>query len=166
MLVVSGIADSTFEAKLLLQTVIEDGSALDKLKEFVAAQGGDASYVDDTSKFTLGAVCEEIPALSDGFITAIDCDEIGICSLILGGGRETKESEIDLGVGLVLHKKKGDYVKAGESLATIYGNDPEKVKTAIDRFRGAYHFGAEAGVLPPFIHGYVEEDGTVVYGTV
>ena len=76
---------------------------------------------------------------------------MGIVSLILGGGRETKESEIDLSVGLVLRKKVGDYVNAGESLAVIHANDPEKLRQAKERVCNTYHFSEESVERPAFI---------------
>ena len=86
---------------------------------------------------------EEICAKESGFLQKIVCDEVGICSLLLGGGREKKEDTIDPAVGLVLHKKKGDKVQAGESLATIYANDPEKLLQAKERFLQAITIGEE-----------------------
>ena len=87
----------------------------------------------------------------------IDCEEIGICSLLLGGGRETKESEIDLSVGLILHKKAGDYVEAGESLATIHANDRQKLMMAKERFLKAYHMTPQRVAKRPLIKGLVTE---------
>lgn len=140
MLVAGGKADNESEARDMLKDVIEKGKALDKLAEFVKAQGGDPTYVYEPDKFEQARICEEIPAPQSGYIQKIVCDEIGICSLILGGGRETKESEIDLSVGLILHKKVGDKVETGESLATIYANDEIKCKQAKERFLAAYTF--------------------------
>lgn len=143
MLLAGGKAQSEAEAVEKLQAVIDNGAALDKLAEFVAAQGGDATYVYEPDKFIKAGICEEIPAPTGGYVQKIVCDEIGICSLILGGGRETKESEIDLSVGLILHKKVGDEVRAGESLATIYANHAEKCEAAKKRFLAAYDIQPE-----------------------
>lgn len=143
MLIAGGIAKDDSQAKGMLQNAVESGRALDKLAEFVAAQGGDVSPVHDTSLLPQASIVEDIVSEQEGYIEKIICDEIGICSLILGGGRETKESEIDLSVGLVLHKKVGDYVKKGEALATIHANDKQKLKTAKARFLKAYHFSPE-----------------------
>lgn len=153
MLLAGGRAASEEEAKALLQQVIVDGSALKKLSEFVEAQGGDAKAVYDTSLLPKAAIVEPIPATQEGYITKIACDEIGICSLILGGGRETKESEIDLSVGLVLEKKVGDYVKTGEPLAYIHANDREKLAAAKKRFYAAYTIGECKPEAQPFIKG-------------
>ncbi|OYP46358.1 thymidine phosphorylase, partial [Lachnotalea glycerini] len=121
-------AKSIEEAREKLYGTIEDKSALAKFAQFVKAQGGNAAPIYDTSLLPKASIIEEIVSEKEGYVEHIITDEIGIVSLILGGGRETKESEIDLAVGLVLHKKVGDYVKMGESLATIYANDKEKLK--------------------------------------
>jgi pyrimidine-nucleoside phosphorylase len=93
--------------------------------------------------FEKAAITEPIVSEQEGYISHIECDEIGICSLILGGGRETKESEIDLSVGLVLEKKKGDYVKCGDVLAYLHANDADKARVARERFLKAYHIASE-----------------------
>ena len=143
MLVAGQKAENELQARGMLQEVIDNGKALDKLAEFVQAQGGDPSYVYEPDKLELASIREEIPAPAGGYIQSIVCDEIGICSLILGGGRETKESEIDLSVGLLLHKKVGDKVEAGESLATVYAKDADKCRQAKERFLSAYTIASE-----------------------
>lgn len=138
MVVAAGKANDILTASQMLQKCIEDGSALKKFAEFIEAQGGDKELVYHTDGLPKASIIEEIASPADGYVQRIVCDEIGICSLILGGGRETKESAIDLSVGLVLHKKIGDYVKKGESLATIHANDREKLNAAKERFLNAY----------------------------
>ena len=141
----------------MLEKVIEDGSALDKLAAFIEAQGGDKEMVYHPEKLPLASMIEEIPSPVEGYIKHIECDEIGICSLILGGGRETKESEIDLSVGLVLKKKVGDFVKKGETLAVIHANDSEKLRSATERFLGAYTFSEELVAKKKLIKGIVTQ---------
>ncbi len=143
MLLAGGQAQNEAEARKKLQEAIESGDALAKLAEFVEAQGGDKSAVFHPEKLPQASIIEEIPSQMDGYVVSIQCDEIGIASLLLGGGRETKESEIDLSVGLVLHKKKGDQVSCGESLATIYANSREKLEAAKARFLKAYEIARE-----------------------
>ncbi|WP_413309042.1 pyrimidine-nucleoside phosphorylase [Bacillus sp. 1P10SD] len=123
-------ASSLEEARTLLENVIKDGSALDKLKVFLSSQGGDASIVDDPSKMPQAKYVIELEAKEDGFVSEIVADEVGTAAMLLGAGRATKESVIDLAVGLVLRKKIGDQVKKGESLVTIYSNfeDVNEVK--------------------------------------
>lgn len=155
MLVAGGRAKNNEEAEAVLKGVIESKAALRKLAEFVGAQGGDAAAVYDTSLLPAASIVEEIVSEKEGYVNRIICDEIGICSLILGGGRETKESEIDLSVGLVLHKKVGDYVKAGESLATIHANDRAKLEAAKQRFVNAYSIGGEPVMPSKLIKGII-----------
>jgi pyrimidine-nucleoside phosphorylase len=115
-------AGSLAEARTMLENVIKDGSALEKLKVFLSSQGGDASIVDDPGKMPQAKYVIELEAKEDGYVSEIIADEVGTAAMILGAGRATKESVIDLAVGLVLRKKIGDQVKKGESLVTIYSN--------------------------------------------
>lgn len=155
MLLAAGVAKEEQEARTLLQEAITSGKALDKLAEFVKAQGGNEKQVYDLSLLPQASIIEPILADTDGYISHIQCDEIGICSLILGGGRETKESRIDLTVGLILEKKKGDYVKKGDTLAFVHANSREKLEEAKKRFLNAYTFSKEPTETTPFIKGVV-----------
>lgn len=111
MLLAGSKAESVEEARNMLTNVIRDGSALRKLEQFVEAQGGDPAAVTDPDLLPKASMVVPVCADRDGFVEKIACEDIGICSLLLGGGRETKESEIDLSVGILLEKKKGDAVK-------------------------------------------------------
>lgn len=155
MLLAAGVAKVEQEAKTLLEDAITSGKALDKLAEFVKAQGGNAKQVYDLSLLPQASIVEPIIAETEGYISHIQCDEIGICSLILGGGRETKESGIDLTVGLILEKKKGDYAKKGDTLAYIHANSWEKLEEAKIRFLNAYTFSKEPVESTPFIKGII-----------
>lgn len=143
MLFAGGKAQTTEEARQKLEAVIADGSALKKLAAFVEAQGGDSAAVYDPELLPKATIIQPVPAPQSGFVQQIACDEIGICSLLLGGGRETKESEIDLSVGLILEKKVGDPVEKGEPLAFLHGNDSRKLEAAEKRFLAAYRIGEE-----------------------
>lgn len=155
MLIAGGKASDVEEAKGYLTKVIEDGSALQKLGQFVRAQGGDDRAVFDPELLPKASIVEDILSDREGYISHIECDEIGVCSLILGGGRETKESEIDLSVGLVLRGKVGDFVKKGESIAVIHGNDRDKIAQAKERFLKAYSFSKSPVEKKPFIKGVI-----------
>ena len=159
MLLGAGRAASVEEAERLLKGTIADGSALNKLAEFVEAQGGDASYVWNPDKFPRTEFIEEMISPEDGYVSEILTDEIGMTSLILGGGRETKESEIDYSVGLKIWKKVGDYVRKGESLARLYGNDVSKLKAAAPRLMNAYKLSKERVEAPKHVMGIVTKDG-------
>lgn len=157
MAIAAGKAETTEQARKMLAECIENKSALQKLAQFIEAQGGDKDMVYHTEKLPAASIIEEILSPRDGYIQRIICDEIGICSLILGGGRETKESVIDLSVGIVLHKKVGDMVKKGEALATIHGNDRTKIAAARERFLKAYFIDAAPVEKKPLIKGIVIE---------
>lgn len=156
MLLCADCRTSEAAARERLETAIADGSALKKLAEFVKAQGGDEKAVYDTELLPKAPFIWEIPSRETGYVSHIACDEIGICSLMLGGGRETKESEIDLSVGFVLQKKAGDFVKAGETLAVMHGNDETKMKEVQERFLRAYRFSETPQEKGAFIKGIID----------
>ena len=151
MLILGGIAEKFDEALSMVRGAVRDGKALDKFKQFVSAQGGDTRYIDHPELFEQAHIIEEIRSEQDGFVERINAQEIGICSLILGGGRETKDSQIDPAVGLVFSKKVADPVKKGELLATIYGNDEEKVKQAVKHFKENFHIAKDQPEKPQMI---------------
>ncbi len=159
----AGKAPTVEEARKALEATITDRTALDKFAEFVRAQGGDDSSVYDTDKFPKATIIEEVKALSDGYVTSIITDEIGMTSLVLGGGRETKDSEIDLAVGIEIVKKIGDKIKKGDTLAVLYGNKPEKVMAARQRLLGAYVIGPQQVEPVKYIYGIVTRDGLKLF---
>ncbi|RSD27317.1 pyrimidine-nucleoside phosphorylase [Mesobacillus subterraneus] len=130
MVFLAGKAESLAEARNMLEEVIKNGSALETFKIFLSSQGGDASVVDDPSKLPQAKFTFELEAKEAGYVSEIVADEVGTAAMLLGAGRATKESEIDLAVGLLLRKKIGDKVEKGESLLTIYSNfeDVSEVK--------------------------------------
>jgi pyrimidine-nucleoside phosphorylase len=115
-------ADSLEDAEEKLKEVIRNGKALEKFKEFIQNQGGDPSVVDHPDRLPKAQYLIELPAQQDGVVAELVADEIGTAAMLLGAGRATKESEIDLAVGLMLNKKVGDAVKKGDSLVTIHAN--------------------------------------------
>ena len=159
----AGKAESPEEARKMLRWTITDGSALKKMAEFVEAQGGDPSYVYDTDKFEKASIIEPVLSDREGYVSSIHTDEVGMTSLILGGGRETKESVIDLSVGIIIDKKIGSFVKKGEPLATLYANDRTKLEAAKERFLGAYTIGPKPLELPKHVYGIVTSEGTQMF---
>ncbi len=155
----AGKTGSVKEARNLLIQTIADGSALKKLAEFVRDQGGDDGAVYNTELFPKASIEEEVIADRDGYVTRIVTDEIGMASLLLGGGRETKDSVIDLSVGIYIRKKLGDKVNAGDSLAAIYGNNTDKVNAAKERLRKAYTIEDARPEPTKIIYGIVTADG-------
>lgn len=140
MLIVAKKTDSIENGIKMLYETIENGSAKRKLKEFIEAQGGDSSVVEDTGRLPKASIVMDIIAQENGFVKRIDTEQIGMASLVLGGGREIKDSEIDLSVGIVLQKKIGDKVEKEDVVATIYANDLEKLKMAKEKLELAYEF--------------------------
>lgn len=138
MVLSAGIAKEEKEAEEMLQKSIDSGAALDKLAEWVEAQGGEKEAVYQPERLPRSRYTTVLTSPKDGYIGHITCDEVGVCSLILGGGRETKESEIDLSVGIVLKKKTGDPVKENDVLAEIHYNDEQKCIQAKERLLKAY----------------------------
>ena len=125
MVVLGQQADTLEEARRKLKQAIQDGTALAKFKQFIANQGGDPHIVDHPELLPQAQYKIELPAQKTGTITEMIANDIGIASMMLGAGRQTKEDTIDLGVGIVLNKKVGDTVKEGEPLLTIYSNQPD-----------------------------------------
>lgn len=155
MLIFAERAADEAEAVQLMEGVIADGSALKKLAEFVEAQGGDPAPVFDTSLLPVAETKAAVTALCDGYVHRILAEDIGIACMSLGGGRETKNSIIDLSVGIVLEKKNGDPVKAGDTLAVIYGNDFAKIENARAKILNAYEILPEKKEKEPVIRKYI-----------
>ncbi|WP_088043788.1 pyrimidine-nucleoside phosphorylase [Bacillus sp. EAC] len=122
MVVLAKKAATLEEARAKLLENMKNGKALEVFKAFLVAQGGDGSVVDDPSKLPQAKYVQEVVAKQDGYVSQIVADAVGTAAMKLGAGRATKESVIDLAVGLMLNKKVGDAVKKGESLVTVYSN--------------------------------------------
>lgn len=134
----AGKAQNCAEAKEMLAGTIKDGSALRKLAELVEAQGGNPEAVYDTGLLPKASIEYEYRADTEGYVSRIVCDIVGTSAMVLGGGRENKDSVIDLSVGIVLEAKKGAYVHKGDVLARFYANDENKLSDAVKRFADAY----------------------------
>lgn len=153
MAYLSGEVDSIEEAKERMKRALTDGTALEKFREFVVAQGGDGSVVDEPDTILpQAATTVDVNAKESGVVSEIVADKVGTVAMILGAGRETKDSAIDLSAGIVLHKKVGDEVEAGEALATLYTNkSAEVVEEATERLL-AYITIADEASKPTLIH--------------
>lgn len=138
MVVLAEKAKDKNEARQMLMETIESGKALNKLKEFVVAQGGDISPIDDTSLFPHAKYVIPVESDRDGVVCKIHSQNIGIIAMELGAGRATKESTIDLAVGLVLNKKRGEKVSKGDVIAYIHANDMEKAEKAKAKILESY----------------------------
>lgn len=155
MVVLAERASTLEEARQLLNEAIENGSALDKFKTFLENQGGDASVVDSPELLPTAEYQIDYKAKSSGVVSELIANEIGVASMMLGAGRQTKEDDIDLSVGIVLNKKVGDNVNEGESLLTIHSNR-ENVDDVIKKLDESIEIKAQAKT-PTLIHKIITE---------
>lgn len=139
------------EAESRVLDALDSGKALQTMKAWVAAQGGDPDF----SRLPVAAVQVPVKAACSGWITHMDAEQVGIASSLLGAGRMTKDAPIDHAAGLVLEKKTGDYVQAGETLAWLHTNDDNLLPAAETRFRNALQWGETAPVLDRLIYDIV-----------
>ncbi len=144
-------APSLDEARRLLEEAIRSGAAIAAFKTFLAAQGGDASVVDDLDKLPKAAYTSTVTAAADGYVAEMAADDIGTAAMWLGAGRAKKEDTIDLAVGIVLHKKIGDRVQKGEALATIHSNRPD-VLDVKEKIEAAIQLSPQPVARPPLIY--------------
>src|SRR5690625_3255239 len=130
MVLLTEKAERLTDARKLLETNIKNGKALNKFKTFNENQSGDLAVIFEPNKLIKAKYQFELLSLKTGYIKEITANEIGTAAMLLGAGREDKNSIIDLGVGIVLHKKTGEFVQAGESLLTIHSEkeDIEEIK--------------------------------------
>ncbi|TDF93004.1 pyrimidine-nucleoside phosphorylase [Paenibacillus piri] len=153
MVFLANKATSLEDAEEKLKEVIRNGKALEKFKSFIENQGGDPNVVDHPEKLPQAAYQIEVLAKEDGVVAEIIADEIGTAAMLLGAGRATKESEIDLAVGLMLNKKIGDPVKVGDSLVTIHANRQD-VQEVVDMIYANIRIAVHAKA-PVLVHGIV-----------
>jgi pyrimidine-nucleoside phosphorylase len=148
ILYIAGHCRSAEEGKATAVDALASGMALDKFTQIVEAQGGNARTVSDPSLLPRAKIKHEVASESSGWVEEIDTAGVGIAASILGAGREKKEDSIDPAVGLLVHKKLGDAVENGESIATLFANDPETVSAAASRLIGSYNVGDRPDVPP------------------
>ncbi|MCI8707193.1 MAG: thymidine phosphorylase [Lachnospiraceae bacterium] len=134
----TGKASSPEEARDMLRQSIQSKSALHKFAEFVEAQGSEKRFVYQPELLPSASIQLQVINTEQGYISGIQAEEIGYANLILGGGRTTKDSRVDLSVGILLHKKRGDRVQPGEAVATVYANGMDAAKEAYGRVVRAY----------------------------
>jgi len=129
----------------LAQQTIADGSAFAKFCEVTRLQGGNPEALREVRKLPAARNQREIRSKHDGHVQAMDCEQVGIASLVLGGGREKKEDAIDPAVGIVLHKKVGDQVAEGEPICTLHFNSDARLAEAESLIYSSYRIGSSAG---------------------
>ncbi len=168
MLEAAGRAKNTEDAAGQIQEAVRSGKAFEKMKEFVAAQGGDAECLEDFSRFPKASLSRTITGSMltkqqenasdwrEAYLCECDNQEIGMTSLVLGGGRLTKESAIDLTVGIRLKKHLGDRILPDETVAVLYGNDEERLLEAQKRFVRAYRLSENRPELRPVVYEVIQ----------
>ena len=143
------------QARSLVVGSIESGAAFEKMKEWISAQGGDASYLEDTSKFPKAAHVIPIISERDGYISHMNAEQIGIAAAILGAGRASKEDTIDFAAGIILCKKTGDKVMRGNVMAYLHTNVEASIGAATERFTSAISYSDAPVPDETLIHGII-----------
>ncbi|MFY9139295.1 MAG: thymidine phosphorylase [Thermacetogeniaceae bacterium] len=152
MLAAAGTAASPEEGRILLEKLLEQGAGFAKLREIIIAQGGTPEVLDNPDLLPRAAEQIELLADKEGFVHWINAREIGWASLLLGAGRLRKDDKIDPAVGIVLRKKMGDAVAAGEPLAELHVNSRDKLDEVKERVKKSFVIGQDSPQLPSLIH--------------
>lgn len=151
MTVKAGCAGDVREARGMLEASLGDGRAFETFCRFIRAQGGDVSQAEHPEKLPAAPFQMEVPARENGYVGDIRTEEVGGVCLMLGGGRVTKESRIDLSAGIVLKRKKGDAVRKGEPLAVLHASDRAQMEAAAERLSRAFLITGEKPEREPLI---------------
>jgi pyrimidine-nucleoside phosphorylase len=138
LLYLGGAVSSPEEGEKLARESMKNGKAIEKFRQIVEAQGGDVDYIDHPEKLLGNPESFDIVSPADGFINKMDTLEIGMSSVMLKAGRETKSDKIDFTAGIIVYKKTGDSVKKGEKIATMYASDKSLFDAASKRFLKAF----------------------------
>ena len=156
MLKLSNIEVDVNKGRAILEEVLKNGKALEKLKELVANQGGDVSVIEDKNLFTIAEIAHEVKAQEKGYVYELNAEKVGIASLLAGAGRETKDDVIDYGAGIILSKKMGSYVNKGDILDTIYTSDMSRIEKSEEMLLSAYTMSNEKPAKADIIHKIIE----------
>jgi pyrimidine-nucleoside phosphorylase len=159
MLKLGGAAKNYEEGRNRLEKILKEGTAFDKFKEMITAQGGNTEVVDKPELLPVAKYCTKIKSDSGGYVQKIDSRLIGECAMLLGAGREKKESEIDLSVGIILKKKVGSQVNINEDLAEVYYNDSEKLKETKNKLFSSFVIGDKKPQKLPLILATISKEG-------
>ncbi len=152
MLILADKAANLDEARSILIRSLDDGSAWRKFVEWITAQGGDRAVLEAPGLLPRASLIEDLPSPRAGIIAEIDAYQVGLTSVLLGGGRTKKGDPIDYAVGIVHHKKVGDRVEKGERLLTIHANDEGKLAEARRRLLDAIRWSDQPITPPPHTH--------------
>ncbi len=155
MLVIGGKADDARQGRDLAEEALREGKAWQQLRALVQAQGGDVRVVDDPQRLPKAALVEALVAMQTGYLAGINAREVGETSVDLGAGRAKKDDSIDPAVGIVVHHKVGDFVRAGERLLTIHANDANKLAQAKQRLLAAHTWSDTPVEALPLFYGVI-----------
>ncbi len=159
MLVLSNNARTYEEGVKILKEKLSSGEALEKLRQLVQIQGGNPKQVDDWDLMPKATHQVDLMATSSGYVSDLDAETVGLASMLLGAGRQTKEDRIDLAAGIYLYKKIGDAIQENEVLATLYTNDESKLSLASEKLQSAYAFSNKSPRKQKLIIGKVSKLG-------
>jgi len=159
MIVMGRIKENENEGEKLLGHLIHSGEAVDKLKHWIEFQGGDKGVVDNFEKFPKSGLSKEIIAERSGYLKSCSASIIGHTAMLLGAGRAKKGDKLDLGAGIILGKKTGDYAQKGETLATLYASDGSKLEMGTSRVYEAFEFSEEPVDPPKLMIAKVTREG-------
>lgn len=151
MLFLAGKGEDIELLKLRLKSLIDNGAAFEKFKEMVKNQGGDVSMIENMQLLPQAELILPVKSAKHGYVSSIETEKVGTASVMLGAGRETKESEIDYSVGIILEKKVGDFAKEGDIIAWIYANNEIKGEAAVKMMMESYEISDSAPVKKPLI---------------
>lgn len=151
MFVLGRRAESMDAGRDLALEMIATGRARDTFREVIRLQGGDAQVVEDPARLPHAKSTTQVKARHAGFVEAIRCGQVGMASMMLGGGREKKEDSVDPAVGLTMEKRIGDAVKEGESLATVHYNQDTRLADAVALLEQSFEIGERAAVPLPLV---------------
>lgn len=154
-----GEKGSPFQCEELALSTLNKGTAYNKFIDMVEAQGGDSSFIKNTSQFTSSSVIYKVKSSQSGYIYEMDVEGCGIASVMLGAGREAEDSKIDYAAGIMLSAKTGDYVNEGDVLATFYTSDMSKVKAAEGKFISSLKFNKEAPENTTLVYARIDKNG-------
>ena len=152
MLLVAGAAQDEAAATTWLAALLDSGQAHGKFREWIGAQGGNLDYVDDPRRLPTARFTSQLTSPRSGFVSGLDAREVGLTSMLLGGGRARKEDQVDHAVGVIVQAKVGDRIVAGEPLATIHANAEATMAGARQRLLAAYEWSDEPVEPPPLTH--------------
>jgi len=142
MFYLGGASKTVAQGKQLSEQIIASGQAFERFRHMVELQGGDISAIDDPTRLPGTGHYVDVPSPQTGFVTAIACEQVGTACVILGGGRERREDSVDPAVGIVVHKKIGDKVSAGEALCTIHCHSDAQAARAKTLLEESYQIAA------------------------